>query len=85
MATIRWREHRDGTFACQAVIRIKRNGRIAYRESRMFWRYRAAVSWARRREVELEDPSKLATAQAERKRLAELIRWYIDQFYGAAQ
>jgi integrase len=85
MATIRKREHQDGTFACQAVIRIKRNGRIVHRESRMFWRYRAAVRWARRREVELEDPAMLAIAQAESRLLAELIRWYIDQFYVIAQ
>jgi integrase len=51
----------------------------------MFWRHRAAVSWARRREVELEDPSTLARAQAEKTPLAELIRWYIDQFHAIAQ
>lgn len=51
----------------------------------MFWRHRAALIWARRREVELEDPSKLATAQAKSKRLVELIRWYIDQFHSIAQ
>jgi integrase len=67
------------------VIRIKIKGLIVYRESRMFWRHRAALSWARRREVELEDPSKLATALAERRLLAELIRWYIDQFHTIAQ
>jgi integrase len=85
MATIRTREHHDGTVARQAVIRIKRQGRIIFRESRMFWRHRAALSWARRREVELEDPSTLARAQAEKKPLAELIRWYIDQFHAIAQ
>jgi integrase len=85
MATIRKREHHDGTVACQAVIRIKIKGLIVYRESKMFWRYRAALSWARRREVELEDPSKLATALAESRLLAQLIRWYIDQFHTIAQ
>jgi hypothetical protein len=68
MATIRKREHHDGTVACQAVIRIKRQGRIVFRESKMFWRHRAALSWARRQEVTLEDPSMLARAQAEKSR-----------------
>ena len=85
MATIRKRAHHDGTVACQAVIRIKRQGRIIFRESKMFWRHRAALSWARRREVALEDPSTLARAQAENKPLAELIRWYIDQFHAIAR
>jgi integrase len=51
----------------------------------MFWRHRAALRWARRREVELEDPAKLAIAQAETRLLSDLIRWYIDQFYVIAQ
>ena len=85
MATIRKREHQDGNFSCQAVIRIKRNGWIVYRESRMFWRYQAALRWARRREVELEDPSQLGIALEKRRRLADLIRWYIDQFHVIVQ
>jgi integrase len=85
MATIRKRAHHDGTVACQAVIRIKRQGRIVFRESKIFRRHRAALSWARRREVALEDPSTLARAQAEKKPLAELIRWYIDQFHAIVQ
>lgn len=38
------------------------------------WRHRAALSWARRREVELEDPSILARAQAEETPLASTKR-----------
>ena len=82
MATIRKREHHDGTFARQVVIRIKRKGRIVHHESETFWRCRSALSWAKRRELELEDPSTLAIAQARKLPLAELIRWYIDQFHG---
>ena len=80
MATIRMREHLDGTFAYQAVVRIKQQGKIVYRESKVFSKHQSAVNWAKRREVELQDPVELARARASRKTLAELIRWYIDQF-----
>ncbi len=81
MATIRMREHLDGTFAYQAVIRIKQHGKIVYRESKVFSKHQSAVNWGKRREVELQDPEELARARASRKTLAELIRWYIDKFY----
>jgi hypothetical protein len=64
MSTIRKREHHDGTFTCQAMIRIKRKGQIVYHESKTFWKCRSALSWAKRRELELEDPSMLAAARA---------------------
>jgi hypothetical protein len=72
MATIRMREHLDGTFAYQAIVRIKQQGKIVYRESKVFSKHQSAVNWAKRREVELQDPVELARARASRKTLAEL-------------
>jgi hypothetical protein len=40
----------------------------------------AAVSWARHREIALENPSALTGVQQGALTLAELIRWYSDTF-----
>jgi len=40
----------------------------------------AALSWAKHREVALEDPAALVRVQQGAPTLAELIRWYIDTF-----
>jgi hypothetical protein len=63
-----------------AIVRIRRGGKILHRESRTFAHRSAAVTWARHREVELENPSALARVQHGAPTLAELIRWYIDTF-----
>jgi hypothetical protein len=47
---------------------------------RTFAHRSAAVSWAKHREVVLEDPSALTRVQHGAPTLAELIRWYIDTF-----
>jgi integrase len=80
MATIRMRKRQDRSFAYQAVIRIKQQGEIVYRESKVFSKHQSAKNWAKHREVELQNPEELARARASRKTLAELIRWYIDKF-----
>jgi integrase len=85
MATIRMREHLDGSFTYQAVIRIKEQGKVVYRESKTFARHQSALTWAKQREVELQDPAVLAQAQAGKKTLASLIRWYIDAFQKLSQ
>jgi len=63
-----------------AIVRIRRGGVILHRESRTFAHRSAALSWARHREVALEDPSALTRVQQGVPTVAELIRWYIDNF-----
>jgi integrase len=63
-----------------AIVRIRRGGKILHRESRTFAHRSAALSWARHREVELENPGALVRVQHGAPTLAELIRWYIDTF-----
>jgi integrase len=49
----------------KAVVRRKKNGRLVYSRARTFARRALAVSWAARLEGELQDPAKLAQAEAE--------------------
>ena len=59
----------------------KRVGKtIVHREARTFTHRSAALSWARHREVDLENPAALTRKQHGTVTLAELIRWYIDTF-----
>lgn len=79
MATIRARKRSDGTTRYTAIVRIRKGKTIVYQEYKTFTLRTAAASWARHREVELENPA------ARRKQdavvtLAELIRWYIETF-----
>jgi len=63
-----------------AIVRLRRGGVILHRESRTFAHRSAALSWARHREIALEDPSALTRVQQGAPTVAELIRWYIDNF-----
>ena len=79
MATIRARKRADGKTRYTAIVRIRKRKTLLYQECRTFAFRTAATSWARHREVELENPA------ARRKQhttvtLAELIRWYIETF-----
>jgi len=80
MPTIKVRKQANGITRYTAIVRIRRGGAILHRESRTFAHRSAAVSWARHREVVLEDPSALTRVQHGATTLAELIRWYIDTF-----
>lgn len=80
MATIVARKRADGP-RYTAIIRLYRDGQLLHRESQTFSTNAAAREWARRREVELENPTTLATAISGGDcTLAALIRWYIDTF-----
>ena len=63
-----------------AIVRIRRGTTILHRESRTFTHRSAALSWAKHREVALEDPAELTRLRQSTPTLAELIRWYIDTF-----
>lgn len=80
MATIRPRRRKDGSTGYTATIRIKRHGAIVHQESQTFSRRAAAADWARRREVELEDPDTLARAGQGATTLEALIDWYVKEF-----
>lgn len=80
MPTIKARKQANGITRYTAIIRIRRGGAILHRESRTFAHRSAAVSWAKHREVVLEDPSALTRVQHGAPTLGELMRWYIDTF-----
>jgi integrase len=80
MATIRPRKQADGSTRYTAIVRIRRGKTIVYQEYRTFALRTAAVSWAKHREVALDDPSALAQVKQGTTTVAELIRWYIETF-----
>lgn len=80
MATIRKRENADGTTAFQAIIRLKRSGKIIHQERKTFSREALAKDWAKRREVELERPGGLAKAKAGDTTIGALLKWYVEEF-----
>jgi hypothetical protein len=80
MPTIRARKQANGSTRYTAVVRIRRGTTVLHRESRTFTHRTAALSWAKHREVALENPAELARQRQINPTLAELIRWYIDTF-----
>jgi hypothetical protein len=80
MATIKARKQANGTIRYTAVVRMRRGTTVLHRETKTFAHRSAAISWAKHREVELENPGALTRMQHGAPTLAELIRWYIDTF-----
>jgi len=80
MATIKARKQANGSTRYTAVVRIRRGTTVLHQESRTFTHRTAALSWAKHREVALEDPAELTRLRQSPATLAELIRWYIDTF-----
>jgi hypothetical protein len=80
MATIRAREQADGSTRYTAIVRIRKGKTVIHQEYKTFAHRVAAVTWAKHREVVLEDPSALTRVQHGAPTLAELIRWYINTF-----
>jgi len=78
MAYIKVRKQSDGSTRYTAIVRLRRGKTIIHQEARTFAHRVAAVTWARHREVVLEDPSALTRVQHGAPTLAELIRWYIE-------
>jgi hypothetical protein len=73
MATIRARKQVDGSTRYTAIVRIRRGKTIVYREYKTFALRTAAASWAKHREVTLEQPGALARINHGAPMLAELI------------
>jgi len=80
MATIKARRQANGAIRYTAIVRLRRGGTILHREAKTFTHRVSAVTWARHREVELENPEALARKQHATVTLANLIRWYIETF-----
>ena len=80
MATIKVRRRANGATRYTAIVRIRRGTTVVHRESRTFTHRSAALSWARHREVALEDPAEMTRQKQSTPTLAELIRWYIVTF-----
>jgi integrase len=80
MATIKARKQASGSTRYTAIVRIRCGTTVTHRESRTFTHRSAALSWARHREVALENPAELTRLRQSTPTLAELIRWYIDTF-----
>ena len=80
MATIRARKQADGTTRYPAMVRVRRGSTVIHQENKTFTHRSAALTWAKHREVALEDPGALIRVQQGAPTLAALIRWYIDNF-----
>jgi len=85
MATISERKKKGGSISYRAEIRIKRGGKVVYRESESWARRKLAEQWAAKREAALAEPGALDLAIAGRLEapltVAELIQRYIDVVY----
>ena len=80
MATIRARKQADGSTRYTAIVRIRKGKILVHQECKTFALRTAAASWAKHREVELENQAVLGRKQHKPVTLAELIRWYIVTF-----
>jgi hypothetical protein len=80
MPTIKVRKQANGSTRYTAIVRIRRGTTMLHQESRTFTHRTAALSWAKHREVALEDPAALTRLRHGAPTLAELIRSYIDRF-----
>lgn len=85
MATIKARRQANGSIRYTAIVRRRVGKTIAHCEAKTFTHRSAALSWARHREVELENPAALTRKQHATVTLAELIGWYIETFETISQ
>jgi integrase len=85
VATIRARKQADGTTRYTAMVRVRKGSTVIHQENKTFTHRSAALTWAKHREVALEDPSPLIRVRQGAPTLAALIRWYIDNFEGVSK
>lgn len=79
VGTIIERPRANGSVAYLAQILIKRDGKVAHRESRTFDRKTAATAWISKREAELrKDPDKLGVTKHTKSKLADAIDKYVE-------
>src|SRR5690348_9421304 len=63
MAYIKVRKQSDGSTRYTAIIRLRSGKTIVHQEARTFAHRSAAVTWAKHREIALEDPTALTRVQ----------------------
>jgi len=80
MPYIKVRKQSDGSTRYTAIVRLRSGKAIVHQEARTFAHRSAAVSWAKHREVGLENQALPGRKQHEPVTLAALIRWYIETF-----
>ena len=71
MATIRARKQTDGSTRYTAIVRIRKGNAVIHQEYKTFAHRVAAVTWAKHREVVLEDPSARTRVQHGASTLAQ--------------
>ncbi len=80
MSTIVTRTRADGSKCFKALVRIKKDGEVVYSQARTFDLRAVAVNWAKKVEVELQDPAKLERAgTGHGATVGELIRRFIRE------
>jgi integrase len=67
------------------MVRVRKGSTVIHQENKTFTHRSAALTWAKHREVALEDPSTLIRVRQGAPTLAALIRWYIDNFEGVSK
>lgn len=77
------RKQADGSTRYTAVVRIRRSGKVLYREAKTFAHRSAAERWGKHREVALENPAALVRAKQPSTKLSQLIRWSITSAHVA--
>ena len=80
MATIKARRQANGSIRYTAIVRKRVGKTIVHREAKTFTHRSAAMSWAKYREVGLENQAVPGRKHHKPVTLAELVRWYIDSF-----
>ena len=63
-----------------AIVRLRKGKGVLHQETRTFAHRSAAITWAKHREVALDDPAALVQVKQGATTVAELIRWYIEAF-----
>jgi integrase len=85
MASIRARTNKDGSISYRAEIRIKRAGKIVWRESSTYPRKKLSETWAAKRELQLAELGALERAiaglETNALTVSELIDRYIAEVY----
>lgn len=79
MGTIVPRKRKDGSTGYHAQVLIKRDGRIAYRETRTFDRKAAASAWIDKTEEALLNPQALDRVRRDDPTLGFVIDRYMDE------
>ena len=78
MPTIRRRRRKDGTVTYQAIVRLKRAGKIIYQDSQVFAKQSQAGHWAEELERKLSCPNGLRAVQSSGETVGALCRRYIE-------